>query len=71
MAWNDPLTTHLLDFLFELEKNGLTTPLTIAGGFGLFLKGQYLAKRKERTLFDGIRSRCDEFLETLTEIFIH
>lgn len=54
MAWYDPLTAHLLDFLCELEKNGLKNPLIIAGGFGLFLKRRYLAERKVRTLFDDI-----------------
>ncbi|MGL6227334.1 MAG: hypothetical protein ACRC10_12005 [Thermoguttaceae bacterium] len=49
MMWNDPLTTSLLDFLFELDNLGLKTPLTIAGGFGLFLKKQSLSERKERT----------------------
>jgi len=52
MAWHDPLTTHLLDFLFELEKKGMKTPLTIAGGFGLFLKKHYLDMQQERTLLE-------------------
>jgi hypothetical protein len=47
---------RLLDFLFELERNGLKTPLTIAGGFGLFLKRRYLTERKDRTLFNDITS---------------
>ena len=62
MTWDDPLITYLLDFLFELEKNGLKTPLIIAGGFGLFLKRRYLAERQERTLFSnmpGARSTED------------
>lgn len=54
MEWNDPLMTYLLDFLFELNQNGLKTPLTIAGGFGLFLKRNHLSKTNERILFDRI-----------------
>ena len=54
MTWNDNLTPHLLDFLFELEKDGLKTPFIIAGGFGLFLKRRYLVKRQERTLPGGL-----------------
>jgi len=57
MEWHDRLTPTLLDFLFELEKKGLTTPLTIAGGFGLFLKRRYLNERMERTLFDNINGQ--------------
>jgi hypothetical protein len=69
MTWNASLiTSHLLDFLFELEKNGLSTPLTIAGGFGLFLKRQYLIERKERMLFDGIRSRSTEDIDVFVPI---
>jgi len=68
MAWNDPLTTHLLDFLFELERNGLKTPLTIAGGFGLFLKRRYLAERGERTLLDMHRARATEDIDIFVRI---
>ena len=68
MAWNDPLTTHLLDFLFELERNGLKTPLTIAGGFGLFLKRQYLAELGERTLLDMHRARATEDIDIFVRI---
>ena len=68
MAWNDPLTTHLLDFLFELERNGLKTPLTIAGGFGLFLKRRYLAERKERTLLDMHRARATEDIDIFVRL---
>ena len=32
----DPLTTSLLDLLYELREHD--TPLIIGGGFGLFLK---------------------------------
>ena len=71
MAWNDPLTTHLLDFLFELERNGLKTPLTIAGGFGLFLKRRYLTERKDRTLFNDITStRATEDIDIVIPVDI-
>jgi hypothetical protein len=45
----DPLRTCLLDLLYELRDRNV--PLTIGGGFGLFLKRQHLAERWERTLF--------------------
>jgi hypothetical protein len=45
----DPLRVCLLDLLYELRDKDI--PLTIGGGFGLFLKRQYLAARHERTLF--------------------
>ena len=51
MNWNDPLSTSLLDFLFEAKQNGLKSPLTVAGGFGLFLKKQYLIEHGKKTLF--------------------
>ena len=40
MAWTDPLTAHLLDLLFELRDT--LVPLTIGGGFGLYLKRLFL-----------------------------
>ena len=71
MPWNDPLTTHLLDFIFELEKNGLKTPLTVAGGFGLFLKRQYLTECRERTLFDYLPgSRSTEDVDVFVRVDI-
>jgi hypothetical protein len=45
----DPLRTCLLDLLYELRDQNV--PLTIGGGFGLFLKRQHLTERRERTLF--------------------
>jgi hypothetical protein len=45
----DPLRTCLLDLLYELRDQDV--PLTVGGGFGLFLKRQHLAGRRERTLF--------------------
>jgi hypothetical protein len=45
----DPLRACLLDLLYELRDEDI--PLTVGGGFGLFLKRQDLAERHERTLF--------------------
>ena len=45
----DPLRTCLLDLLYELRDREI--PLTVGGGFGLFLKRQHLVGRGERTLF--------------------
>lgn len=48
----DPLTTSLLDLLYELREHNI--PLIIGGGFGLFLKRQHLTRHGERTLLDSI-----------------
>jgi hypothetical protein len=45
----DPLRTCLLDLLYELRDQDV--PLTIGGGFGLFLKRQHLTEIGARTLF--------------------
>jgi hypothetical protein len=45
----DPLLTCLLDLLHELREQN--APLTVGGGFGLFLKRRHLDERRERTLF--------------------
>jgi hypothetical protein len=45
----DPLRTCLLDLLYELRDENI--PLTVGGGFGLFLKRMHLTDRRERTLF--------------------
>ena len=45
----DLLTGSLLDLLHELREYDL--PLTVGGGFGLFLKRLHLARTGERTLF--------------------
>jgi hypothetical protein len=45
----DLLRTSLLDLLYELREQDV--PLTIGGGFGLFLKRQHLTERQVRTLF--------------------
>ena len=52
MAWVDPLTANLLDLLVELR--GLPVPLTIGGGFGLYLKRMRLDETRERTLFSQL-----------------
>jgi hypothetical protein len=52
MAWMDPLTANLLDLLFELREH--TVPLTIGGGFGLYLKRMRLDQTRERTLFSQL-----------------
>lgn len=52
MAWMDPLTTNLLDLLFELREHPV--PLTIGGGFGLYLKRMRLEETQERTLFSAL-----------------
>ena len=49
MAWMDPLTVNLLDLLYELREHPI--PLTIGGGFGLYLKRMQLDQTRERTLF--------------------
>jgi hypothetical protein len=45
----EPLRTSLLDLLYELRDQNV--PLTVGGGFGLFLKRLHLAEQRERTLF--------------------
>lgn len=50
----DPLTRSLLDLLYELR--GYDLPLTVGGGFGLFLKRLHLARTGERTLFGELPS---------------
>ncbi len=52
MAWMDPLTANLLDLLFELHEHPI--PLTIGGGFGLYLKRMRLDQTGERTLFSQL-----------------
>jgi hypothetical protein len=45
----DQLTTSLLDLLYEFEGQGV--PITVGGGFGLYLKRQHLTNTGQRTLF--------------------
>src|SRR5580700_6723807 len=52
MAWMDPLTASLLDLVFELREHPI--PLTIGGGFGLYLKRAQLDQARERTLFSQL-----------------
>ncbi len=52
MEWMDPLTANLLDLLFELREHPI--PLTIGGGFGLYLKRMRLEQTRERTLFSQL-----------------
>ena len=44
----DPLTTNLLDLLYELRNTDIE--LILGGGFGLFLKREFFAKQQTRTL---------------------
>lgn len=48
----DPLRTCLLDLLYELRDRNM--PLTVGGGFGLFLKRMHLIDSGTRTLFDEL-----------------
>ena len=47
MEWMDPLAANLLDLLFELAR---PFPLTIGGGFGLYLQRMQLDQPRQRTL---------------------
>ena len=65
----DLLNTGLLDLLYELR--GADTPLTVGGGYGLYLKQRYIRRSKLRTLFDAYppsRSTNDIDLFLQTEI---
>ena len=48
----DPLLTSLLDLIHALRDDGI--PLTIGGGFGLYLKRRHLDRTGERTLLDQL-----------------
>lgn len=48
----DPLMASLLDLLAELD--GKRIPLTVGGGFGLYLKRRHLERTEERTLFEEL-----------------
>lgn len=50
----DPLFTSLLDLFRELDTRGV--PLTVGGGFGLYLKRMHLEGSGERTLFAELPS---------------
>src|SRR5260370_548184 len=45
----DPLHKSLLDLLRELDGRGV--PLTVGGGYGLYLKRTHLARTGQQTLF--------------------
>src|SRR3954452_18305261 len=67
----DQLTASLLDLLHELE--GRNIPLTVGGGFGLYLKRRHLEATGQRTLFDRLpepRSTNDLDLFLRTEVLV-
>ncbi|GAC1334018.1 MAG: hypothetical protein NVSMB14_01020 [Isosphaeraceae bacterium] len=47
----DPLVSSLLDLLYELRLREKDIPITVGGGFGLFLKRRDLVDRRVQTLF--------------------
>ena len=47
----NPLFCSLLDLLFEIRK--AASPLTVGGGFGLYLKRRHLERSGGRTLLDA------------------
>jgi hypothetical protein len=67
----DPLTTSLLDLLHQLEGRGI--PITVGGGFGLYLKRRHLDGVGRRTLSDRLpepRSTNDLDLFLRTEVLV-
>ena len=52
MAWEDPLKTSLLDLLYELRER--PAPITVGGGFGLYLKRLSVINSGARTLFSQL-----------------
>jgi hypothetical protein len=66
------LTMSLLDLLYELR--GRDIPITVGGGFGLYLKRQHLEAVGQRTLFDRLpepRSTNDLDLFLRTEVLVN
>jgi hypothetical protein len=56
---NAPLAAHLLDLLDALD--GQAIPLILVGGFGLFLRREWLLETRTRTLFERLpESRATE-----------
>jgi hypothetical protein len=56
---NGPLAAHLLDLLDALEDQNI--PLILVGGFGLFLRREWLLETGTKTLFERIpESRATE-----------
>jgi hypothetical protein len=67
----DQLTASLLDLLYELE--GRNIPITVGGGFGLYLKRQHLTTLGLRVLFDRLpesRSTNDLDLFLRAEVLV-
>jgi hypothetical protein len=67
----DQLTASLLDLLHELEGRGI--PITVGGGFGLYLKRRHQLTGVQQTLFDRLpepRSTNDLDLFLRTEVLI-
>jgi hypothetical protein len=67
----DQLTAGLLELRHELE--GRRIPITVGGGFGLYLKRQHLASTGQRTLFDQMpepRATNDLDLFVRTEVLV-
>jgi hypothetical protein len=67
----DQLTASLLDLLHELH--GRDIPITVGGGFGLYLKRRHLEAAGQRTLFDRLpepRSTNDLDLFLRTDILV-
>jgi hypothetical protein len=56
---NGPLAAHLLDLLDALD--GQDIPLILVGGFGLFLRREWLLETRTKTLFERVpESRATE-----------
>src|SRR5690242_3258502 len=67
----DQLTTSLLDLLHELH--GRNIPITVGGGFGLYLKRRHLEAISQRTLLDRLpepRSTNDLDVFLRTEVLV-
>jgi hypothetical protein len=65
----DPLLANLLDLLRELDAKGI--PLTVGGGFGLYLKRGHLERTGEQILFTelpGVRATNDNDLFLRAEV---
>lgn len=68
----DPLRTNLLDLLVELR--GKKVPLTIGGGFGLYLKREHVEQSGRATLLEHLpepRSTSDIDLFIRVEIIVN
>ena len=68
----DPLLASLLDLLYELRNTDIR--LTLAGGYGLYLKHMCVAQSRQRVLISDIppaRSTSDLDIFLQTELFAH